>query len=125
MRVYLAAAWKERAMMPEIARQFEKAGHQVTHRWWEYEEPPGCNYPSNDESPELEDIAASDYIGVVQCDALVLLNTQKSEGKAVETGIAIALGKPIILVGTRSNIFHYCGCVYPVFDVVQAIEWLA
>jgi hypothetical protein len=44
---------------------------------------------------------------VVCASAFVLLNLEKSEGKAVETGVALGVGARRILVGPRSNIFHY------------------
>ena len=107
MKAYLAAPWTDRANMPERAARFEAAGHTVTTRWWEFEDRPGANFPSNEDDPYYEDRAYQDFIGVVQADVLVVFNTEKSEGKAVETGIATSLFKPVVLVGVRSNVFHY------------------
>lgn len=112
--------------MPDYAAQFEAAGHTLTERWWEHVDIPG--YPNNVTAAgfnALEDQSTLDYLGVVYADVLVVLNTERSEGKAVETGIAIALLKPIILVGSRTNIFHFIPSVYPVRDVRAAIRKLA
>ncbi len=125
MRVYLAATWAERASMPLVAAQLELAGHSITHRWWEFEDDPVDNYPSNQDSEALTNHAINDFIGVVQAEVVVLVNSAVSEGKAVETGIAIAGNKPIVLVGTRSNLFHYLPNVHVVATVDAAVELLA
>lgn len=125
MRVYLAAPWCDRELARDAAATFERAGFTITERWWEHPDVP--NYPLNctaAEHDELGDQAVKDFIGVVTAHALILLNTGKSEGKAVETGVAIAGNKPIILVGERSNIFHFLPCVQQVADVAAAIELL-
>lgn len=105
MKIYIAAPWIMRGDMPDIARQFEKAGHEITWDWWKYD-------GDHDESPEFHRTCAiNDAQGVINADVLVLLNTSKSEGKAVEQGIAIANGMDIIAVGElgalSKNVFHY------------------
>ncbi len=125
MRVYLAGPWAERTSMPRAAAQLELAGHSVTHRWWEFEDDPVDGYPSNKDSDALTNHAINDFIGVVTADVVVLVNSAMSEGKAVETGIAIAGNKPIVLVGVRSNLFHYLPNVHIVDSVDAAVELLA
>ena len=122
MNLYLAAPWASRDTLPAIATQFEAAGHTIIERWWEHADVDFAN-PRN--IPELEDIATRDFMGVVQADVLVVINSALSEGKAVEMGIAIARFIPIILVGTRTNIFHFIPSVYPVRDVRAALRKLA
>ena len=57
---------------------------------------------------ELASQAHADIYGVISADVLVLLNLAKSEGKAVEQGIALNRGIPIVAVGTaRTNIFQH------------------
>ncbi len=109
--------------MPAIAAQLEAAGHTITERWWEHEDPLDYADPANLNA--LEERATCDYLGVVTANVVVLINSKKSEGKAVEMGIAIALFKPIILVGERTNIFHFIPSVVPVPDVRAAIYKLA
>lgn len=108
MKVYLAAPWLERDRLPAYARVFEAAGHTLTERWWEHPDVPG--YPHNTteaEDKELADQAIKDFMGVLLAEAVVVINSAKSEGKAVETGVAIAANMPVIVVGQRSNIFHW------------------
>lgn len=108
MKLYIAAPWVDRAALPEFARRAESDGHEITERWWEHRDVP--NYPNattHDEDEELRAQAVADWRGVRECDVFILVNSGKSEGKAVETGIALVLHKPIILVGFRSNLFHW------------------
>jgi hypothetical protein len=72
------------------------------------------------ESARLQ--AAEDVFDVLSAEALIVLNLQKSEGKAVETGVALMARLPIISVGSRSNIFQTLG--YEVETVEGALEVL-
>lgn len=122
MKIYIAAPWIDREAMPAIATRFENDGHTITHKWWEAENTP--------ESPEAVKIhsghAFDDWNGVVSADTLVLLNTSKSEGKAVEQGLAIASDIPIVAVGQRGalskNVFHYLPCYTWVDDIEGALD---
>jgi hypothetical protein len=125
VKVYIAGPWEDRHLMPHIAEKFEAAGHVITERWWEKEDRPGFKGISNEPNDYLEERAIADFTGVVKAAALVLVNTRKSEGKAVEMGIALGAFKPVVLIGTRSNIFHYLPSVYPVPDVDAALELLS
>lgn len=107
MKLYLAAPWVDRGEMTAISAQLEAAGHEITHKWWEVEE-----IEEGEGSIEiLREQAARDFMGVWTCDKMVLINSKKSEGKAVEQGIALALDKDIIAVGKlgeqSKNVFHY------------------
>src|SRR3990167_7650252 len=103
-KVYLAAPFIQKDNMPEIAQELEVRGHEVTHAWWKVDE----THINNVKKMEC---AKADMFGVMNADVVVLINSKKSEGKAVEQGIAIGLGIPIIAVGNRGqhsgNIFHF------------------
>lgn len=107
MRLYLAAPWVNRLDMPEIAAEFEAAGHEITHKWWDVESKSESEY----DKMFLRYCAIADVAGVVSADKVVVINRSKSEGKAVEQGIAIANNKPIVIIGQRGehskNVFHY------------------
>lgn len=108
MRVYLAGPWSRRKDVAEAAQLITDSGHEITHPWWTFED---------DErewgNPEvMRARATADLHGVTACERMVLLNYARSEGKAVEQGIAIARGIPIIAVGNPStdesrNVFHW------------------
>lgn len=107
MNLYLAAPWADRAQMGAISTQFEQAGHRITHKWWECED-----VPEDQKNDALHRWHATlDRDGVLRADRLILINTSKSEGKAVEQGIAMTANIPIIAVGKlggiSKNVFHY------------------
>lgn len=122
MKIYLAGPWIHRGDMPAIASQLEAAGHTITHRWWNYEGEAEHTLPAS----ELARYAKLDVEGVKNCDIVFCINSAKSEGKAVEQGLAIAFEKPVILVtpGDRpsSNIFHYLFSFYHVKTVQEGIK---
>jgi nucleoside 2-deoxyribosyltransferase len=113
MRVYIAAPWVRRPEAIAIGEQFKAAGHELTSRWFYHETSPGGDpMDATGLTSPLSNIqhqANEDIADVRRADVLVVLNLQKSEGKAVETGIAIAAGIPVISVGPRSNIFQALG----------------
>lgn len=121
MRIYLASKWEDRDIMPQLAEQIEEAGHRITHKWWQHEDHEGT-YPSNIDSAFYTQCAWDDFNGVASADALIVFNSGKSEGKAVETGIALTMGIPVVVIGVRSNIFHYLDGVRMVWSVAEALE---
>lgn len=120
MRVYLAAPWIDRARMPGFAEKLEQAGHFITWKWWSHE---GEGYAGRTHA-QLAEFAMEDYNGVVEADVVVVISSSKSEGKAVEQGIALSKGKKIIAVGTLSefpNIFHYLSNYQWVKTIEEAV----
>lgn len=119
-KVYVAAPWQDRARANEIAIMLVSRGFQITHDWWMYEG------EEKDESHEfLQRCAELDVQGVKDADIVIVLNTQKSEGKAVEQGLAIGWKKPIICITEKgaptSNIFYNLPCYTHVNDIDTAI----
>lgn len=129
MRIYLAAPWIDREKMPELAAIFQEAGHEITHPWWHTPDIPEGDWANHE---ELTKQAQKDKRGVEEAQLVVVFNTAKSEGKAVEQGIAIALRKIIIAVGKRGevskNVFHYLPnyvwteTVNDALDVLNALQ---
>ena len=118
-RVYLAGPWVDREKVTEIADILEGKGYKLTHKWWKYE-----GEGEHLESKEfLQNCAYHDVDGVRFADVVVVMNTAKSEGKAVEQGLAIAFGKPVICwtpgdTKPSSNIFHHL----PNYTHVKTLE---
>jgi nucleoside 2-deoxyribosyltransferase len=123
-RVYVAGPWVDRHNAANIGDVLEQAGHTITHKWWAYE---GKGEEFETEA-FMQDCAEKDVDGVKHADKVVVLNTHKSEGKAVEQGLAIAYGVPIIVItpGEKptSNIFHHLPCYTHVQTVQQMLEAL-
>lgn len=114
MKVYIAAPWTQRLAAKNAAVKFLGAGHIITHRWWNFE-------AGDEDHARLRDLALMDLEGVQKADCLVVLNLEKSEGKAVEQGVALERGIPICLVGSRTNIFHHLDTDYAMFDTVEEV----
>jgi len=122
MKVYIAAPWVEKAKAIEIGKQFEAAGHEVTSRWFHHRGV--ATDPTGKTSPDwrIKKQAKEDLKDVERADVVVVLNLQRSEGKAVETGYALAHNKQVISVGPRGNIFQVLGT--EVDSVEEALEYL-
>lgn len=122
--IYVAAPWTARKDAKAFAKTLVDFGYTITHNWWDYE---GENQDT--ESHEfLCRCAMQDMNGVAKADVVVVLNSAKSEGKAVEQGLAIAFNKPIIIIGelgsVSSNVFHYLPCYTWVADYEDALDKL-
>lgn len=119
-RVYLAAPWVCIEAAGYMKQRMVDAGIDVISDWTEREE-------DSDKNPNTQrDAAIIDMQQVRDCDALVLLSMKtRSEGKASEMGMAMALGKRIILVGPREgNVFYNHPMVEQVDTVWDAITLL-
>ena len=106
--MYVAGPYTRREECISVMHWLESQGHHVTSRW--LREEMQINHAAA--QTDLDDVAAA--------DVLLLLNLEKSEGKSVELGYALALGKQIVLVGARTNVFHHLDCV----RVVERVEEL-
>lgn len=116
--------------MVAIAAAVQSRGFTVTHKWWETED-----IKDEDRTPEFNrERAMEDIIGVRDANLVLLINSSKSEGKAVEQGVAIQLDKPIIAVGKlgehSKNVFHYLSQyrwvdnLEEAYKVLESIKWL-
>ena len=122
MIIYLAAPWKYRAEAKQVAQQYRDKGHTIVSRWhddW------GTKSDAGITESEKRDEAEKDVADVMVCQCLVVLNWEKSEGKAVEQGIAIARHTPIIVVGAASNVFHSLATVKCVNSFAESLGALA
>lgn len=120
VKVYIAAPFPYQHIAKEIKEKIEKAGYTVTSRWIDTQVQNAIGDPSYEEA--LREQAVKDVQDVHDCQILVLINSSISHGgKEVETGMAIAWAKPIILVGEGSNIFHYLQ-IPKVPDIEGAID---
>lgn len=116
MKIYLAAPWSEKVLARVLGMILAQQGHLLTEEWWEH--------PETTDGVELERQARLDMAAIERADLLILLNLQprggETSGKAVEFGYALALGKSLIVVGARSNLFHHL----PEVHVVPTISKL-
>jgi hypothetical protein len=121
MRVYIAAPWARKPEAIAVGELFKAAGHVVTSRWFAH---PGSLADSTGNACPLADIqrqASEDIVDVLTSEALVVLNLEKSEGKAFETGIAFLAQIPIISVGPRLHIFQSLGTEVDTVEAAIAV----
>jgi nucleoside 2-deoxyribosyltransferase len=122
VKIYIAAPWIKKQEAIAVGEQFKAAGHEITSRWFYHEGDPNDSAGVTATNERIQVQANEDIKDVLRADTLVVLNLAKSEGKAVETGIAIANNIPVVSVGPRSNIFQALG--KEVDTVEEAIEYL-
>lgn len=95
-RIYIAAPWARREEAREARLYFELEGFDVTSRWLDVDELK-CS-PVKEAQNDIEDVLTS--------DAVVVLNLQKSEGKAFEQGLAFMANIPIYVIGDKEQPLH-------------------
>lgn len=110
MKIYIAGPWLRRLEVRRAAQQLEAAGHTITSRWlYKHEGAPGDFAGLWSPDDYILEQAIDDVNDVLTADVFVMLNLEKSEGKAFEMGVAYMAGIPIICVGERFNIFCTLG----------------
>ena len=123
---FIAAHSREAAQ--DLKSRLNAAGYHITSRWitedTKFNEGIGAY---SDE--ERRSIAEMDEEDVRAAEAgLILLAELPGKtvpgGKHVETGIAIALGRPIYVIGRRENIFHWHPSVRIFETLEQLLEYL-
>lgn len=118
MHIYLAAPWTRKEEAKVVRDQLVAAGYIVTSRWLDFVATPGDNYTHETMRREAE----NDIADISNSDVMVVLNLEKSEGKATEQGIALARGVPVIAVGpweiTR-NVFQHLDNHFIRVDTLQ------
>lgn len=122
-KIYVAGPWVYRSHSIECAKDMRAAGFEVVSRWHDkhHETSPDDSTGLSDPPDLIRSEALQDVEDVRAADVLVVLNLQKSEGKAVETGIALERRIPFVVVGPQLNIFTTLAYAH-VETIDQAIE---
>lgn len=109
MKLYIAAHSQTAAK--SLKERIEEMGHVCTARWITTDEkfPQGLSAYSCDEKRELVVVDEHDVREAV--DGLVLIAEPPGQlvpgGKHVETGMALAYGYSVFVIGRRENLFHW------------------
>lgn len=130
-KVYLASRFSSRFALQPMRDYLLAYGYEVTSRW--ISEPHEVTQEDREtlaaeECQELEQkFAIEDWEDVRRADILLFfLHSSRSEsrgGRHVEFGMAYALGKKCVLIGTEmENIFHYLPGVFYCASVEKFIE---
>jgi len=122
LKVYIASRFPDRDDCLYLKGQLEARGYQVTSTWLTPADGNSANMATlRGKHVECRQRAIKDIEDIKAADVVVLMSPKKAHrngtgGRHVECGISIALGKPIILVGERENVFHYHPLVRVVGD---------
>lgn len=122
MRVYLAARWEQGPLMREWRRMLGLQGVGCTSRWLDVQAS-GLRAVENDDIMLAN--AVVDFEDVKAADVLVCYSPPEGfghgrGGRHAELGVALGLGKPVVLVGERENIFHW----HPGVVVIRSPAWI-
>ena len=128
MNIYLAARYSRIDEMNGYAAQLRAAGHTVTARWLlgdhqstDLYGPDATDYANDD----ISDLAAAD---TVICFTETPRSTSSRGGRHVEFGLALGLGKNVVIVGPPENVFCVLDYVWrfeefaPVLDYIAGLE---
>ena len=113
MKIYLAARYSRNAEMRGVRDVLEAFGHEVTSRWIDQHggnllesivaeklnaDPEGCAHYA---LVDLEDLQAADVV-----ISFTSAGGGGKGGRHIEFGLALGLGKHVVIVGPRENVFH-------------------
>jgi nucleoside 2-deoxyribosyltransferase len=132
VRVYLAASFSRQSEMRVIALRLEMAGVCVTSRW--LHENQGMKH-GNAREKFMRECAFTDLQDVRDADMLVRFTDDLipstipsylgTGARHFETGYALALGKPIVVVGGRQNVFDFLPNVVHIKDADALVRYLS
>lgn len=108
MKIYIAGKWEDRHIVKAIMKQLKEQGYEITEDWTDHDDP-----------TRRRDYAILDLDGVRRCDVLLALCEKEYPYKGLfcEVGAAIALGKPVYVLG------HVCdSCIFWDHPLVEVLE---
>lgn len=106
MKYYLAAPFVERALALTVREFLATKGYTCTSRWLDTH----LGESIDDAAKGRE--AREDLQDIQRAQLFILLNSFPcSNGRAIETGYALAEGMRVWVVGPPSSIFHYLPAV--------------
>ena len=133
MKFYLAAAYDRKEEMRGYRKVLRSFGHEVTSRWIDgHPEINNGDIISVDmlNDPEYlrtsQEVAMHDLEDIQSADAVISFHGQTNQGgRHVEYGYALALDKPIYIVGDLENLFHvYHFQKFASFqDLIESLRW--
>ena len=124
--VYFAARYVRLSELNRYRAELEALGFDVTSRWLTVAaREPGAAYSDD----EWRSLALIDQEDVLAADTVVCFSEEQGAGgnggRHVELGMALALGKQVIVIGRREHIFHRLPEVTVVESWPEALRLLA
>jgi len=123
VKIYIAARYDRRQEMVAVVARLVQAGHTVTSSWLagaDDDEPPLALAIWN-----INDLVAAECcLSFSEAPAARVPWTSRG-GRHVELGYALAVGKRLVVVGPRENVFHHLPCVEICTTVEDALQTLS
>ena len=96
MKFFVAGSWNDRENVHKAILLVREAGHKISHDW--------TRLDAHSVADRVH-ISTLDFRGIAEADIVVFLATCPSSTGSylVEFGIALALGKPIWLIGNQMD----------------------
>jgi nucleoside 2-deoxyribosyltransferase len=112
LKIYIAGKWEERKKVAHLMELFRIIGHKITCDWTTHE------YPTENIKDKLRDYAVTDIRGVADCDVFIFyaISQLGYRGAFCEMGAALALGKPVFIIGDAID-----SCIFTDHPLVQKI----
>ena len=124
--VYLAARYSRRGELAGYADELRALGFEVTSRWLL-----GGHQAENDDPERMAEFALDDHQDLLAADWVVSFTEEPRQsstsrgGRHVEFGLAFGLGKRLVVVGWKENVFHALPSVEFCADWQEARRLLA
>lgn len=116
MKLYVAGKWQDRPRIRRIQNALVRMGHEITVDWTQHDFGP--------DAPQslLKGIAAEDAYGVAMADYVIaiLIKPFNYKGLWCEVGMAIALGKKVLAVGSAGD-----SCIFVNHPLVTSFDSVA
>lgn len=122
MRLYVASSFTRADTVETIANGLIKDGHEIPDVWWNVNEDreAGCNSDAEWHGrPEIRALSKRHWTTIEEADAVVVVGNlsesddrQRFTGANVEIGYALALGKPVVVVGRVKRSAMYADCIF-------------
>ncbi len=122
-KIYFAARYQHHPKLVVLASHLRALDIETTSRWIQGEhQAPDADLHTN--APLVQQFALEDLEDVCAADTLVALaeplRAHTRGGRHVELGMALALGKRVIVVGEPENVFH----LLPGVQIVPSLDAL-
>lgn len=120
MKIYVVGKFEDVYEVRKVMHFLEGRGHEITHDWT----------PMNDSAIEGAErldyrraCAHADIVGVVEAEAILVLNHPNLHGGMLEIGYALAIARPIYLVdrAARDSVFFEIADVHTCANLADAI----
>lgn len=119
--LYIAASFEQVALVSALRADLADYV-DVTSTWCD--EPPMVNNDPRNAPREMRTRGNEDFLDIERSDMVAVITTvpSTSGGLHTELGIALALGKRVMLVGPRLNVFHYMNKIEHFADVQAFVD---